>query len=324
MKNLVAYHNNCHDGFMAATLMYLYFKEIGELDVTEFLAVNYNEPIPNVTGRHVYIVDFSYSKEIINEASLIAASITMLDHHLTAAQQWGGYGDYGNGKDIVIKINEHHSGAGLTLNWIRNKILIDNPEKQFEGSLFNYDDYGDRILTVTNAVQDRDLWKFELTNTKEICEALSILDRTFEDWEEFLITSSFDVYEERIKAAGYYLEVKEKLAQEYASKCQLVSFLDYLVPFVNCPANFASRVCEIMYKDYPFSVSYCLSTDTVFVSLRSSSESGVDVSEIAKMFLGGGHKNAAGFKISTKWIYYFLSSQHEYVRLNVNPGFYSK
>ena len=323
-KNLVLYHNHCTDGFLSATLMYLYFKEIGELEKTEFIAVNYNEPIPMLSGMEVYIVDFSYSKEVIIDSSGIANSITMLDHHLTAAQQWDGYGTYvinsPNCCKVTIKINEHKSGAGLTYDWIDERDLKSD---YAETSVFkNLND--NRILKVTRAVQDRDLWKFKLENTKEIYEALNILPRTFEAWEEFLVTSSYEVFEEKIKAAGYYLEVKEKLAQEYASKHQMQDFLGYRVPIVNCPANFASRVCEILAKDYPFAVSYCLSLSEIFVSLRSNSITGIDVSEVAKNFKGGGHKNASGCKIPTQWIYYFISGQLEFIKRQISPELYTE
>ena len=132
MKNLILFHNHCTDGRMSATLMYLYFKEIGEIQQTEFIAVNYNEPFPNVTGRHVYIVDFSYSKMILEDASKSAESITMLDHHLTAAQQWNGYKRFihqcKDGCPIKINLKENEVIKKSALNRVLNvsKYILKN------------------------------------------------------------------------------------------------------------------------------------------------------------------------------------------------------
>lgn len=304
-NNVVLYHDSCTDGMMSGTLMYLYFKEINQ--PCELVAVNYNNPIPDVTGKNVFIVDFSYSKEVLQEASRVANNIVMLDHHLTAAQQWGGYRVFTHqcegGCNMFIALEEHKSGAGLTLQWIK-QLVKHNPNSIFN----NLDD--DRLERVTAAVQDRDLWKFKLPKTKEIYEMLNALDNTFEAWEEVLITKTYNEFQELIKAAGYYMEIKEKLAQDYAKKAQRIDFLGYNVPIVNTPANFASRVCEILYKDEPFAVSYVLSTKEIFVSLRSDPKTGIDVSEIAKQLKGGGgHQHAAGAKLPIDYIVKILKSE---------------
>ena len=52
-----------------------------------------------------------------------------------------------------------------------------------------------------------------------------------------------------------------------------------------------------MAEGEPFAACYWDTPEGRVFSLRSSSD-GVDVSEIAKQFGGGGHKNAAGFKIA--------------------------
>lgn len=308
-KNLILYHgSNCTDGMMSAVLLYLYFKEIGKLHETEFIAVNYNQPIPDVTGCHVYIVDFSYSKEVLEAASLTAACITMLDHHLTASQQWGGYKRFkhqcGTGCDMHLTIEEHKSGAGLTYDWIKDNVTLPSV-------LFNPDD--DRIMRVTSAVQDRDLWQFKLEKTKEIYEALSMLPKTFDAWVDFLTVIPYSEFEEKIAIAGHYLDVKEKLAQDYASKYQMTNFFGHMVPLVNVPANMASRVCEILATNHPFAVSYCLSKTDIFISLRSNVKTGIDVSAIAKRLKGGGHFNASGAKISTEWFHYFIGGKLEYL-----------
>lgn len=292
MSNLVLYHQNCNDGMCSAYLMYLYF--LTREEDAEFIAVNYNTPIPDVTGKHVYIVDFSYSPEVLEEARTKALSIVMLDHHLTAAQQWGGYINFFNDTDvgkcpITIELTKTKSGAGITLDYVIGRSNLLSVHNVFD----NPDD--DRLNRVVASVQDRDLWTFKLKDTHIIHEALSFLPKTIEAWHYFVNDSSVSEFEDKLVEAKSFLVLKEQLAQDYSKLHQLIKFQGYEIPVVNCPANFASRVGEILGEKYPFALTYCLSTTKVYCSLRSNVNSNMDVSALAKIYDGGGHLNAAGF-----------------------------
>lgn len=298
--NIVLAHANCTDGMMSSFLMYLYFKEINQ--PTEFIFVKYNEPMPDVSGKHVFIVDFSYSPDQIHEASLVANSITMLDHHLTASEMWGGYCDFESTIEdnselkcpIKVVIKEFQSGAGLVYEYLSSLYLKSN---KYNTILIN-----SRLRRLVMSVEDRDLWNFNLDGTKIIHEMLAIVPRTFEAWEELIINSSEEVFNIEYEKAKNYYDVKEQLAQDYAAMKQMVKINGEVIPIVNCPANFASRVCEIMAMDYPFALSYCLSTSYVYVSLRSNKKTGIDITPLAKKYLGGGHKNSGGFRLNMNQI----------------------
>ncbi len=71
---------------------------------------------------------------------------------------------------------------------------------------------------------------------------------------------------------------------------------DYEVPVVNATVLFSDIAGELA-KGKPFGACYFDRADGKRQwSLRSSPD-GVDVSEIAKLYGGGGHKNAAGFEV---------------------------
>lgn len=58
-----------------------------------------------------------------------------------------------------------------------------------------------------------------------------------------------------------------------------------------------SEVCHELCQGEPFAAAYWDEADgTRRWSLRSSETDGVDVSEIAKLYGGGGHVHAAGFR----------------------------
>ena len=62
---------------------------------------------------------------------------------------------------------------------------------------------------------------------------------------------------------------------------------------INC-SNLISEIGNVLSKRYPFVVMYFDTPSIRKFELRSSS---VDVSEIAKLHGGGGHKFAAGFRV---------------------------
>src|ERR1700675_99258 len=79
MKPLVIYHGNCADGFSAAWCFWRKYH-----DDAEYVAGVYSKPPPDVTGRFVYLVDFSYKRAVVEKMFETAACIALIDHHKTA------------------------------------------------------------------------------------------------------------------------------------------------------------------------------------------------------------------------------------------------
>jgi hypothetical protein len=71
----------------------------------------------------------------------------------------------------------------------------------------------------------------------------------------------------------------------------------YRVPVANLPYTMASDAGHEMAKGKPFAACYWDTPKGRVFSLRSSDD-GVDVSEVAKQYGGGGHCNASGFTVS--------------------------
>ena len=63
----------------------------------------------------------------------------------------------------------------------------------------------------------------------------------------------------------------------------------------NLPYTLCSEAGNILSKGEPFGATFYYDGEGVNWSLRSD-DNGVDVSDIAKKFGGGGHKHAAGFR----------------------------
>ena len=86
MTPLCIYHGSCADGFTAAWVVWTWYGA-GRV---EFHAARHGEPPPAVGGREVYLVDFAYPRQTIQAMARHARTLTVLDHHRTAAHDLEG------------------------------------------------------------------------------------------------------------------------------------------------------------------------------------------------------------------------------------------
>lgn len=92
MKPLVIYHANCTDGFGAAFVAWLKFGDDAEYLPMEYGAT-YNFDLSGVVinhvgheinGREVFILDFSFPREVMDDIFAHAKRVVWLDHHATS------------------------------------------------------------------------------------------------------------------------------------------------------------------------------------------------------------------------------------------------
>lgn len=259
---LCVYHGNCADGFGAAWVIW---KALGDI---EFFAGTYQEDPPDVTGKDVILVDFSYKRPVLLKMAADASSILIIDHHKTAMEDLTDLPS-----NVKTKFDMTHSGAVLTF-------------KHF----FPNEDVPKLLLHI----EDRDLWNFALKNTREIQANVFSYPYDFSVWDE-LINSDLD----KLSLEGEAIERKhfKDINELLTVTTREMYIAGYKIPVANLPYTMSSDAGHILAKGKPFAACYWdTSTGRVF-SLRSSNE-GFDVSEIAKKYGGGGHRNAAGFKVS--------------------------
>lgn len=254
---LVLYHGNCNDGFCAAYGAWLYFG-----DKASYVPMDYGQPVPEVTGRNVFIVDFSFKRPILEEMHAKAESLIVLDHHKTAKADLEGlpYCTFDMGK----------SGARLTWEYFD---LIDA--------------YPDRVWLM-DYTEDRDLWLWKLPNSKEVNSGLSSRPLEFEVWNSLVFGE--------MKADGAAIErYKDQVIAIHLKDAGRIKLGEHTVPIVNA-TTLGSEIGNILSQDFPYSISwfYDASAGNYRYSLRAQ-QSGEDVSAVAQKFGGGGHKAAAGF-----------------------------
>lgn len=264
--NLILYHKNCSDGMAAAFILWRAMRGQGE-----FIPVQYNDkaPLPDVSGRDVYIVDFSFSREVLLEMKSKAASLVVLDHHKTAEAELAGL-DFAH-----FDMNE--SGATMTWRYMYN----DRPIPLF----FQY-------------IKDRDLWLKQLPDSDAFAMGLRLYPMTFEAWDGLVWRYDSVLRVDALIDEGkiilrYNQQSLDKISQaEAKGEIEMIDFEGYRVPCLN-QSHLISEVGDALGAKYPFVVMYFDTADKRVFSLRSRGE--VDVANIAKRYGGGGHAAAAGF-----------------------------
>ena len=268
------YHANCNDGHGAALAAWMKFGDDGH----EYIPVQYGDQPPNITpGDTVYILDFSYPREILKEMANVAKNIIVLDHHKTARDDLSAPFDEHN---ILTVFNMDKSGAVLAWEMFHQ----DKPLPE----LFAY-------------IQDRDLWRFDLDGTNEVSYGLSVLSDNFRHWAQ--LADNPDLIQIRTRKDGRaiirFLEINaEKITNTPPVMFEITGDC---VPVYNIPGFMISDTLHMAlekHKEARYAVGYFdLPEGKRVYSLRSRNGTDVDVSEIARTHGGGGHKHAAGFSV---------------------------
>lgn len=142
-------------------------------------------------------------------------------------------------------------------------------------------------------VEDRDLWRFALPKTREIQANIFSYPYEFAIWDRLMAADPAVLAVE-----GEAIERKHfKDVAELVKVCQRTLHIGgHDVPAASLPYTLTSDAGHLMAQGQPFAVCYWDTPRGRVFSLRST-DAGLDVSEIAKHYGGGGHRNAAGFTV---------------------------
>lgn len=273
-KPLIIYHGNCADGFSAA---WCFWRKYGA--DADYVAGVYQQDPPDVTGRDVYLVDFSYKRPVIEQMLKVANSVMLIDHHKTAIEDleplfmqdsWTG-----EPKQLAYFVDLNRSGA--TLAW---DYLFPDEERPL----------------LLGHIEDRDLWCFKLPGTREIQAFVFSYEYTFELWDKLMSADQVELL--KMTAAGAAIERKHhKDIAELVAVCKRRLVIGgHDVPVASLPYTLVSDAAHLMAQGEPFAACYWDTAEGRVFGLRATDD-GLDVAEIAKQYGGGGHAKAAGFKV---------------------------
>lgn len=262
----VLYHAHCTDGTGSK---YAAWKKFG--DAAQYIPVQYGRPVPKMEPKSdVYIVDFSYSRDVLQELQNVHNTVVVLDHHKTAEEALRGL--------KCCHFDMHKSGCVLAWEYF-------HPETPVPELLLD--------------IQDRDLWLFKRRHSKAVHAGLAMFEGDMKDWD--LAAKGQSYYANMIRNGELMLK-REALIIKSAvkSKIKKVAFAGYKCGITNSSdlaSEIGNGICLSKELNVDFAVVYCITNeDDVLLSFRSTGD--FDVSEIAKKFGGGGHKNASGAKIN--------------------------
>lgn len=263
MGNKVIIHHNDMDGLVAAWCLWLHGWKDAEL-----IPARYKEEAPDVSGKEVAIVDFSYPRETLLAMESQAKALLVLDHHETAQADL-------EGLDFCT-FDMAKSGARLAWEYIHKFTSAPPPE-------------------IVLYVEDRDLWKFELPKSREINAWLRFKNpQTMED-VSFLATYLSMKMSWAIGYGETILNTEQRLVEAMAKNATSIVVLGVDLVVVNCTC-LGSEVGNYLVEKYetPAACWRRRADGKAHWELRSKDHL-LDVSIVAKKMGGGGHRNAAGF-----------------------------
>lgn len=283
MKRMVLFHADCPDGFTAAWAAYRRWGYEG----TEYVPVRHNAPPPDVADAEVWMVDFSYHRPDLLQIADVATEVHVLDHHQDKEAELDGFAnatmrtrEMARVGKLTVVFDNNRSGAGIAWDEI---MRCPRP-------------------WVVDYAEDRDLWRHALPGTREANAWIGTTEMTFAAWDA-------------LAAGGLAAAVSNgagalRFCEQYVAKMRLQArrgtIAGHAVPIVNAPyiaiSELVGALAEHGIPDLPsppFAAGWFQRGDGKYVYSLRARKGDFDVSQVAALFDGGGHKAAAGFSSFT-------------------------
>ena len=267
-KNIVIlYHGDCPDGFGAA---WASWKKFG--DGAEYIGVHHGDNPPDgLKDKEIYFLDFVYDKTVMEKLKSQNKKLIIIDHHPKA--------QYLSNLSADMSFDTNRSGAVLAWNYF-------HPNRA--------------VPFILSCVQDRDLWRWIVQDSKEVLMYLDIFERDFQVWDDII-----EKVDKQTSVKKEFIDNGKLLLRQWLSLCDnmirsdslLVKFEGYKTYAVNASSVFANDIANtLIQKLSPMAIIWHQDKDgKINVSLRS--DGSVDVSELAGRYGGGGHKRSSAFRL---------------------------
>lgn len=268
-RDIVLYHADCADGFAAAWCAHTVLGPEAEyIPVPAGSDIN---PFPErFHGKSVYLLDWCLPAERLEELAKIAHKVVALDHHPAAEQA------------ILAALN------GTTSNFDGNK----------SGAMLAWEYFGNSACPdFIRYVQDHDMGKHELANTKTVNAYIQAVDKTLEEYTKLSKLSPKQMLN---LGEGCLMAQKAMVRQAISVAVDRVVCLGKddtaTVQVINIGPGVVSEALREVGAYYDYAIGWHADRYIVRFSLRSSEE-GSNVRLIAEHYGGGGHDHAAWFSV---------------------------
>lgn len=290
MFNICVYHSQCPDGLSSAWVAKLSnpFIKFIPCKAGGIPDLDLDDDIDDIKDLKIVFVDIcppydGFSKIVDN-----AKFVLVLDHHKTTLDMISEkYQTLPDHLEIVLDMDR----SGCQIAW--DYFFPKQPRPWFL-------DY----------IADRDLWKWQMPNSKVINTALFYNDElNMNVFSELQKASEKEKINELIIKGEIIENIQTKELQLAKSKAlyakMITKFKIYNVWIGNCQQHLRSELGNILAKtplpngnmpDFSATWTYDFKSDEWWISLRGVEES-PDLTVICKEFGGGGHPRASGFTI---------------------------
>lgn len=257
-------------------------------------------------GKHIYFADVCPGLDLLTTLLQTGNQVTILDHHISNQRILE---EISEGVNLHITFDMNRSGCQIT--WDHLNPGLDRPW---------FIDY----------IGDRDLWKFDLEDSRVINLALSefgyVSLEGLSTLPDGTVSQNWDFIHENLIIPGTIIDQKHSRMMKRDLKKTVKASLSFNQVIDDVEQHFCYTVWigatygyltsdfgHLLYKtpfpsgeemcDFAVVWSYRLDTNSWKYSLRSgkrgelSADEAVDVSQIAAHFGGGGHKAASGFEL---------------------------
>ena len=264
-RPLIIYHANCPDGMTAAWIAKQKHPD------AELYPAKYGDLPPDIFGRLVFVLDFSYPHKVMLEMADSVSELWVIDHHKTAAADCAGL--------PFCTFDMEKSGARLTWEHFHTR--------------------WPPALDMVLYVEDSDLWRFALPQSREVRAFVQSFPFTMESWDDLMATPIASASRIGKHLVRYRTQQIETFVLANATVAWV--FFDDAAKrtVVLSTPVFISDACHLALERFPeaiLAMNFYRRPDGNWVhDLRSRSGSDVDVGALAKLHGGGGHKHAAGF-----------------------------
>lgn len=294
MNRLIITHANCVDGCCSCAILKEKYKEDAK-----YLEVDYADADPayperyskfiseveNIGDGEVIMADICLKKEIVDMFISKNNEVTIIDHHATV-------------KPIIDDLRTlKEKNPNIKLN------IIFSDDNKESGAMLTWKYVNPQVsppLLVT-LVEDYDLWKFMYSETKPFHAKLLDNGKQPKDYpKEFFLELLYDENKLKglIKKGKDIYDSYIQLLNDYADKSEEVVLDEKKGLMVNAPMKYRSDLGDIVnQKSGTFALIWEEQNDGI-VSCSLRSQKGFNVKEMAEKMGGGGHDNAAAFRMS--------------------------
>ncbi|KAK6148222.1 hypothetical protein DH2020_019134 [Rehmannia glutinosa] len=268
------------------------------------------EDLPFNEIDNVYLLDFVGPPGFVQQLSPKVGRVVVLDHHKTALEMLGsGMSTSGN---VTKVIDMERSGATIAHDYFKEKLLSGDINSTKDGDFSEFQ----RMRRLFEYIEDGDLWRWRLPNSKAFSSGLKDLNL------EFNVTSNPSLFQQLLS-----LDLDSVISQGMSSLAHKQRLIDEVLEqsyeiklgggaYGHCLAVNADSIQELRSElghqlankslklnlrgigAVVYRVPELENDQLLKISLRSIRDE--DTTPISKEYGGGGHRNASSFLLNSE------------------------